>query len=183
VLTRGARGHAEPGLLRGAHREAASLLPAGGAVPGVLVHGDLGAGHNVVVAAGRVGVLDWETAREGGLPLADLLPLLGTCLAAVQRARTPEQVAATVLDCCRGRTADGPWLLARVREHLAALGVPVAHAGALGALAFAGSASVVLRHHELAEAAGQPVQPWTDPATLVAAAWAADPALGSPGPR
>jgi aminoglycoside phosphotransferase len=56
----------------------AVLEPLRGArLPLVLEHGDVSHPNLLLLPDGRVGLLDWERARDGGLPVADLLFFLG----------------------------------------------------------------------------------------------------------
>jgi aminoglycoside phosphotransferase len=56
----------------------AALEPLRGArLPLVLEHGDVSHPNLLLLPDGRVGLLDWERAREGGLPVGDLLFFLG----------------------------------------------------------------------------------------------------------
>ena len=67
----------EDGLaLRGEHRGLSAVRAALSDVPGVLVHGDVGTGLNVLVDRRSFNVIDWETAAVAELPLTDLLPLV-----------------------------------------------------------------------------------------------------------
>ena len=59
-------------------RTAALVEPLRGrSIPLVYEHGDLGHPNVIVLTDGRIGVLDWETARSDGLPLHDLTFFLG----------------------------------------------------------------------------------------------------------
>jgi hypothetical protein len=55
-------------LLLGEHAHLASHLSDLEGVPGVLVHGDLGAAHNLLVDGTGWTAIDWETADWGGCP-------------------------------------------------------------------------------------------------------------------
>ena len=148
-------------------------------VPGVLVHGDLAAGENVVVTAeGGLGVLDWETAQHGSLPLLDLLPLLCTGLAVSRGAAAPADQAALVVRLARGDDAASAWLYGRVRAYCRAVGVQPAQVGAVALLAWAHVGSMRGRHDALLAERGQAVEPWTSTAELVLERWRRDPALG-----
>lgn len=158
---------------------ARALLPPPGDVPGVLIHADLE--HNVLLDGDGVGVIDWEKARPGGLPLHDLLPLLLKGL--IQLRRVPH---AETLDFLRevlhGDGPDGTWLRATVRTSLARTGVDVEHAGALVGLSLASWAS---RHHQhddlLVTVGGRPAR-WRSPAVVLAPEWLSRPELGARWP-
>lgn len=163
--------------LRGPHVALARLVPAG--TPGVLVHGDLPG--NVLIDETRISVLDWETARSGGLPLHDLVPLLCLGLAAVRR--VPQQeVPDFLLPVLRGQAPDSPWLLDQMRRALRRLGVPLSAGGALVALALGSWASVRLLHDELVLSAGGIPTAWTSPAERLISGWLRHPELGTAWP-
>lgn len=178
--TRSASVVAGPRLeLRGGHRSLLARRAALRDVPGVLVHGDVGVGANVLVDGdGSIAVIDWETASWNELPLTDLLPLLCTALAAAHRHHDPDAAAAYILRLCRGEEDDSAWLLAAVRAYCRALGVPLAATGTLGALAWGYQASMRLVYEELVASTGVAPAPWRTAADIVAVRWSADPCLG-----
>jgi hypothetical protein len=147
-------------------------------LPGVLVHGDLASGTNVLVEGAEVTVIDWETARHGWPPLLDLLPTLCLGLARARGHTTAEAQAAHALRLSRGEDDDSPLLHALVREHLALLDVPQHHAGRLAALAWGYQSSMRAVHDELVLAAGRVPTPWRSPGELVCEAWLRCPRLG-----
>ncbi len=158
--------------LRGPAAALRPLLAGLGDVPGVLAHGDLASGHNVVVdERGRAGVLDWETGREHGLPLLDLLPLLSLSLARAAGRTTPSEQAAHVLRLASGADRDSGRLLDEVERYAARLALPAATVGPLALLAWGHQASMRLVRDELLQAAGLPVTPWTSTGELVLAGW------------
>jgi hypothetical protein len=169
-LANGAREDVLP--LRGPARDLLPLLARLDGVPAVLVHGDLGAGLNVVVdETGRPGVLDWETACVDGLPLLDLLPLLCAGLARARGRLSPHEHAAHAIDLARGRHPDSAWFLGQIAGHLDRVGVPERSVGAVALLAWGHQASRRLRRDELLRAAGvQPVL-WTSVSELVLPRW------------
>ena len=160
--------------LRGDAHALLERLPMLGLVPAVLVHGDLATGVNVLVDGQEPRIIDWETARWSGLPLADLVPLM--CLGSARAAgcRTVEEEAQHVLDLCGGRADRSGWLFEHVGRHLDALGVSTARAGVLAAIAWGALASMRIVYRELVPAAPD----WRTAADLVVAAWHDDPALG-----
>jgi hypothetical protein len=161
--------------LRGEHLRLTGWRRDLAGVPGVLVHGDVGTGGNVLVEHGMVGVIDWETARGVELPLTDLLPLLALALAS---GRPAADQAGYVLRLCAGEERESRWLLAHVRGYCGRLDVPLTQAGRLAALAWGYQASMRLVHEELVTAAGGPPSRWTSPAEEVARTWDRHPALG-----
>ncbi|WP_139245673.1 phosphotransferase [Geodermatophilus amargosae] len=141
-------------------------------VPSVLTHGDLASGHNVLVdGGGRPAVLDWETAREHGLPLLDLLPLLCSSLARNRVGGDLHREAAHVVDLATGRAPDSAWLLEQVARYARRLAIPRDEVGPLALLAWGHQASMRMVRDELLTAAGLPVTPWTSLGELVLDAW------------
>jgi aminoglycoside phosphotransferase len=66
----------------------AVLEPLRGArLPLVLEHGDVSHPNLLLLPDGRIGLLDWERAREGGLPVGDLLFFLGYAARAQRQER------------------------------------------------------------------------------------------------
>lgn len=170
----------EPLPLRGEARQERSLLGALTGVPGVLAHGDLASGLNVLVTpdGGRT-VLDWETALWGAPPLLDLIPLLCLGLARARGARGAVDECAAVMRLGRGEHPDSGLLRRLVREHVVRLRLAPASVGPLALLAWAYQASMRAVHDELLVAAGLPVPPWVSAAELVLPVWRSDPALGA----
>jgi hypothetical protein len=165
--------------LRAPHLGASELLAELDRVPGVLVHGDLHG--NVLVDGSAFGVIDWELARCGGLPLHDVLPLLCKGLMAVRRVPL-DGAAALLLPALRGESEDGRWLLAQVHRVLARLGLGTERGGALAGLALASWASKRLVHDELVLAAGVRPEASASAADVLAPAWLQDPLLGASWP-
>jgi hypothetical protein len=165
--------------LRGEHAALVHLATGLVAVPGVLVHGDLAMGGNILVEGGDFSVLDWETAREDALPLLDLLPMLCLTVARAEVGSDAVGQAAVALQLCRGDHDRSSWLFQHVDRYLGALSIDRTHAGALAALAWGVVASMRLAHAELVATAGQQPTPWVSPAEHVARQWMNDPLLGS----
>jgi aminoglycoside phosphotransferase len=66
----------------------AVLEPLRGArLPLVLEHGDVSHPNLLLLPDGRIGLLDWERARDGGLPVGDLLCFLGYAARAQRQER------------------------------------------------------------------------------------------------
>jgi hypothetical protein len=158
--------------LRGPAADLRPLLRELAGVPSVLTHGDLAGGRNVLVdAAARPWVLDWETARERGLPLLDLLPLLCSSLARASGADGPQRQAAYVLDLAAGRLPESAWLFDRVFRYADRTELPRRRIGRLALLAWGSEASLRPVHDELRTAAGLPVRPWTSLGECVLPRW------------
>ncbi len=148
-------------------------------VPGILVHGDLGAAFNIHVDGTSCWVLDWETSFQGGPPLADLLPLLCGALASRYAPGGAATRATYVLSLCAGREAQSPWFLRTVARYLRTVGVPPLQAGALAGLAFGYQASMRLLHAQLVRDAGGDAVDWESPWDHVAARWWTRDGLGA----
>lgn len=158
--------------LRGPAAELRPLLHELPGVPSVVTHGDLASGHNVVVdPAGTPAVLDWETGRQVGLPLLDLLPVLSTWLARARGHGDPAAQAEHVCAVAAGDHADSAWLLDRVAAYARRLALPPTSVGALARLCWGHQASMRAVRDELLRAAGLPVVAWTSTAELVQARW------------
>jgi aminoglycoside phosphotransferase len=56
-------------------------------VPLVLEHGDVSHPNLLLLPDGRIGLLDWERARDGGLPVGDLLSFLSYAARALHQER------------------------------------------------------------------------------------------------
>ena len=84
-----------------------------------------------------------------------------------------------MLALCRGEDPDSAWLYAHVRRALAAVDVPLVHAGALAMIAFATWASMPVVHAELVLAEGGTPATWRSAADVVASAWVQAPDLGA----
>lgn len=168
--------------LRGEHRRLEVLRNTLQGVPGVLVHGDVGTGGNVLLNGGAFSIIDWETAAEGELPLTDLLPLLCNALAGLRGHRGAAAAERFVLSLCAGKETDSAWLLSLVRTYCGELGLPLSQAGRLGALAWGYQASMRLVHQELVAEAGVMPTDWESSADGIASGWLLDPDLGTSWP-
>ena len=169
--------------LRGPATGLRRLLQGLSDVPAIVTHGDLASGHNVLVdETGRPAVLDWETARERGLPLLDLVPLLCCSLARARAGAELDTQADYVVDLATGRSAESEWLFARVANHAARLRLPPAAIGPLAILAWGHQASMRLVKAELQAAAGLPPARWQSLGELVLRHWEQEVGLGWPGP-
>lgn len=165
--------------LRGEHSRLGVIRTSLRTVPGVLVHGDVGTGINVLLDGSALGIIDWETATEGELPLTDLLPLICNTLAALNGHENHSSAAEYVLRLCAGREADSAWLLGLLHSYCAQTGVPSDQAGALGALAWGYQASMRLVHDELVIRAGGMAVGWKSPADDIARKWLSYRGLGT----
>jgi hypothetical protein len=147
-------------------------------VPGVLTHGDLLDGGNVLVARGGVCVVDWETAQPQGLPLRDLLPTLTYGLAVLRVGAHPQAVADEIVRTALGLGPDAALVRARVSSWARTLGLDSAEIGPLSLLAWAHHGAMPAVHRADLAQAGLPEQHWDSAAELVARAWLEHPGLG-----
>jgi hypothetical protein len=164
--------------LRGEHSRLCRLREQLDDVPAVFVHGDVGAGFNVLLGAGSFSIIDWETFAEAELPLTDVLPLVCNGLAAMRGHRSARAAADYVIRLCAGQEEDSRWLLSQVRSYCRELRLPIDRAGVLAALAWGHEASMRLVHEELVRSAGAEVTPWETSADHVAREWLEHPDLG-----
>lgn len=146
-------------------------------LPGVLQHNDLGT-WNIVVRADGFTVVDWESARETGLPLWDLLYFLVDALPLLEGAETPEERAERALALLRGESSSSRLFFDSIRRAADATEVPAEAVGVIATLCWL--------HHGLShverDRATQRVQPGAavtvPPVERIAAVWLADPLLG-----
>jgi hypothetical protein len=147
------------------------------ALPAVLQHNDV-ACWNIVVDNGDFTVVDWESAREHGLPLWDLVYFLTDALVTLDRPTTPAEEDELTRRLLAGESKRSPvlfeWLARGARE----LEIPKSAVGPIVTLGWL--------HHALSRdaraatidrvGAGAPVDP--APVGRLAPMWLADPALG-----
>ncbi len=145
-------------------------------LPAVLQHNDLGTWNVVSARPGRFTVLDWESARERGLPLWDLLYFVVDALGQLDRARTAEERTEHAVRLLRGELPSSRTLFEWVRRYVGELGLAPATVGPLATLCW-------LHHglsHVAREAAAESVGGGAavPPAERIAPIWLADPRLG-----
>ena len=147
------------------------------ALSAVAQHNDLGT-WNVVADEGNFVVVDWETTREAGLPLWDLLYFLADALVLLDGSGTPDQQPVGMARLFAGETPSSPLLFAWVRRAATAAAVPSEAVGPIATLCWL-SHSLSAGVHNLDLAAWTP----QDPPRVhglegMARAWMAHPALG-----
>jgi hypothetical protein len=147
-------------------------------VPGVLVHGDVGTGLNVLADGVSFEIIDWETSVESELPLTDVLPLLCNALATRHGHRGAAEASRYILRLCAGDELDSRWLFGVVRSYCSQVRVPLGQAGALAALAWGYQASMRLVHEDLVRQTGSGISSWVTSADDVARQWCTHPGLG-----
>ena len=92
-------------------------------LPAVLQHNDLGC-WNVVVGRHGFTAVDWESAREHGLPLWDLLYLLVDALVLLDGAWAPDRREAHAASLLRGETESSAVLFRWLRATVDTLALP-----------------------------------------------------------
>jgi hypothetical protein len=150
-----------------------SLLSGLDALPAVLQHNDLGTWNVVSADKGKFTILDWESARESGLPLWDLLYFSVDALGQLDRARTAEQRAEHAVRLLRGELPASRTLFETIRRYVAELGIPVEAVGPLATLCWLHHG---LSHVRRGEKLGAEAQ--IPPAERIAPVWMEDPLLG-----
>lgn len=89
-------------------------------LPRVIEHGDLSHPNLIRLAAGGIGVVDWELAEVDGLPLHDLSFFLAFATFALRRTHGAEEDRDAFHDAFFGR---GGWARSRVTAYADALGL------------------------------------------------------------
>jgi Phosphotransferase enzyme family len=108
---------------RWADRGAAELVDELPALPAVLQHNDLGS-WNVVAQGDDFRVVDWEDARDAGLPLWDLLYFLADALVQLDGPAAPEDLPARMSRLFAGEARSSPFLFAWIRKATDSMAVP-----------------------------------------------------------
>ncbi len=129
----------------GAGPELVDRLPP---LPAVLQHNDLGS-WNVAVDGAGFTVVDWESAREHGLPLWDLFYFLADALALLDGDRGGEERHRHTVRLFRGDLPTSPVLYRWTRAAVQALRIPPDAVGPIAALCWL--------HHSLSPARRAPL--------------------------
>jgi hypothetical protein len=158
----------------GAPPELVDALPP---LPGVLQHNDLGT-WNVIARGPEFTVVDWESAREHGLPLWDLLYFLADALALLDGAADGEQRHLHTLRLFRGELPSSRHLFAWVRRAVEELALPPEAVGPVATLCWLHHSRSHLARGDALAAAGATGAASLHGTELVGGAWLADPALG-----
>jgi Ser/Thr protein kinase RdoA (MazF antagonist) len=163
------------------HGAPADLLERLPSMRAVLAHNDLGT-WNVIVEDGSFGITDWESARDGALPIWDLLYLLADALPILGGARTvPERVANT-LALLRGSHPYSRVLFRWLEVAAKTTGVSPEAIGPLATLCWLHHGRSHLRRWAAAELAQPGSRKFLPPAEQIAAPWLKDPELGAAWP-
>jgi hypothetical protein len=159
---------------RGAPRDLVDRLPQ---LAPVLQHNDVGSWNIVVGSPTEFVVVDWESAREHGLPLWDLLYFLVDVLSKVDGARTRKERAERSLRLLRGDSPSSPLLFAWVRRAVAEAGIPPDAVGVIATLCWLDHGLSHVARSEASERV-QPGSAIVPPVERIAPVWLRDPALG-----
>jgi CelD/BcsL family acetyltransferase involved in cellulose biosynthesis len=147
-------------------------------VSGVMQHNDLGT-WNVIGDARGWTVLDWEDARETGLPLWDLLYFLTDALVVVPSAATGFDTPSETLALLRGERPTSSILFSWIRRAVTELAIPAEGVGPIATLCWLHhSRSHVERRATLANASGGIPLSIPD-VERIAGEWLTDPKLGA----
>lgn len=103
-------------------------------VTSVSQHGNIGAWNVITRGGGEFSVIDWECAREGGLPLWDLLIFLSDALSKLDGATGADARAAYLVRLFRGEEPSSLLLFRWVRRVVESLHVPGEAVGAIATL-------------------------------------------------
>lgn len=152
----------------------ARLLTGLEAMRPVLQHNDLGS-WNVLVHGGVFTVVDWESSRDAGLPLWDLLYFLTDALAE-RLDGTPEARLREMVALHRGERPASASLFAWTERAAAAAGVPLEAVGAIATLGWLHHATSHERRALRGAAAPAALR---GPLERLAEPWLADPRLGA----
>ena len=157
---------ADPGLL-------ATLPP----LPATLQHNDLGT-WNIVAGDHGFVALDWESAREHGLPLWDLLYFLVDALPRLDGAWAPEERADHAVRLLRGEHPRSALLFQWLRRGVEASAVPPAAVGTVATLCWLSHGLSHVRRRDAVDrhAPGTPAS--VPPIERLAPVWLRDPLLG-----
>jgi hypothetical protein len=146
-------------------------------LPGVTQHSDLGT-WNVVADGADFMVVDWENAREGVLPLWDLLYFLADAFLVLDGSDAAEHKPEGTGRLFAGEAPSSPLLFSWIRRAVEAGGVPAENVGAIATLCWL-SHSLSANAHNMSLAAWTPQHPpRLHGLEGMAAAWMAHPALG-----
>jgi Phosphotransferase enzyme family len=145
-------------------------------VPAVFQHGDV-FGENVILdERGGFTIVDWESAREHGLPLWDLFYFLTRAIAMLDDLRAEAEREEHFVRLWRGELASSEVLFHWTRRAVAAGGIPPQAVGSLATLLWLSYALLDLDQvAEIGETDGAAPQPTT---ALFARRWLTEPGLG-----
>ena len=146
-------------------------------LPAVTQHNDLGT-WNVVADGLNFVIVDWEDAREVGMPLWDLLYFLADAFVHLDGPAGPEQLPNRIASLFAGNAPASPLLFAWIRRAAEAAGVPAESVGAVATLCWL-SHSLSPHSHNFDLATFTPGEhPRIHGVEGIARAWMTHPALG-----
>ncbi len=146
-------------------------------LPAVLQHNDVGC-WNVVVGSSGFTVVDWESAREHGLPLWDLVYFLTDALAVLDGFASPEVELERAHRLLRGDSPTSPLLFTWVARAAQELGIPQEAVGPIVTLGWLHHALSYRGRTEALDRVGGNERGHAAPVGRLAPAWLEDPALG-----
>jgi hypothetical protein len=149
-------------------------LPAVGAV---LQHNDPGP-WNIVADSSAFTLVDWESARQHGLPLWDLIYFLTEALATLDRV-TDQDRDDYVGRLFRGEAKSSGVLFAWIRRAVTASVIPPVAVGALVTLCWLHHGISHRMRHQTVESLGAGAANFVPPIERTADVWLRDPALGA----
>lgn len=156
----------------------ASLVDTLPALPSVTQHNDLGT-WNVVAEDDAFTVVDWENAREAGLPLWDLLYFLTDALVLLDESDAPERLPARMALLFAGEAPSSPLLFSWVRRAVDASAVPPDAVGAVATLCWLSHSHALASHNTDLATRIPEDPPRTHGLEGMARAWIEHPALGA----
>ena len=163
---------ADVGTELGAPTDLVDRVPA---VPAVLQHNDLG-GWNIISDGQDFTAVDWESARRPGFPMWDLYYFAADVFAKVDGPADVDTRVERTLRVFAGESPHSARLFGWVRQHAAALGVPLEALGPLASLCWLHHGqSPVRRTADLRGAASAPLGHHP----RLARAWLEHPGLGA----
>lgn len=160
---------------RGAPADLVERVPA---VPAVLQHDDLGT-WNIVADGASFTVVDWESARERGFPLWDLLYFLVDALAQLDGAWSDDDRVRHALALLRGELVSSPVLFGWVRRAVDASRIPAEAVGPLATLCWLHHGLSHVKRLAPSESLDGSLAGRIPPVERIAPAWLQDPLLGT----
>jgi hypothetical protein len=159
------------------HGASADLVDALPPLPAVLQHNDLGS-WNIAVGSTTFTVVDWESARERGLPLWDLFYFLADALALLDGCPGGATRPQHTTRLFRGELPTSPILFRWTRRAADALRIPRRAVGPLATLCWLHHARSPAQRAAALDAYAPGSAAPLHGTEQVAGAWLADPALG-----
>jgi hypothetical protein len=156
----------------------ASLVERLPSLPSVLRHGNLGTWNVIARDQDEFSVIDWETAREHGLPLCDLVFFLGNALLHLDGATAVESRDQHTRRLFLGELPSSEILFRWVRNAVAALDLPPETIGPIVTLCWLDHAADDVARASLPTALGGGTAWGESDSGRVAGLWLREPGLG-----